>query len=432
MILQIFLNIKLMKRALLVFAIMLVSLQTIAGDTIRVMQYNLLYYDRNTGWCNATNNNVDSKDGYLRDITGYYKPDIFTVNEMNGSVTSVQRLLDNVFVSNGQSYFKRANFAGSYLVNMLYYNSNKLGLKSQQYITTSPRITDVYQLYYKSEGLLRGDTTYLTCIVTHLKAGNTSSDQQDRATAAQQIMSFIENRNIRGNILIMGDMNVYYSSESAFQTLVTETQSGVRFFDPINKIGNWNNNPTYAQYHTQSTHTSNDNSCPSGGGMDDRFDFILATKPIMEGALGLQYVTNSYWAFGQDGNRFNQSLINPPNYSLPYQVINSLYNMSDHLPVVLKLYVDTDFSSVSAVTAVNRYRVSNPFNENISLWKQGGGVESVKIQIISILGELLFEDEITLFPGEKYIIPAENFRAGFYLMSIHGAGIKEVKRIVKQ
>ena len=118
MILQIFLNIKLMKRALLVFAIMLVSLQTIAGDTIRVMQYNLLYYDRNTGWCNATNNNVDSKDGYLRDITGYYKPDIFTVNEMNGSVTSVQRLLDNVFVSNGQSYFKRANFAGSYLVNM--------------------------------------------------------------------------------------------------------------------------------------------------------------------------------------------------------------------------------------------------------------------------------------------------------------------------
>ena len=83
MILQIFLNIKLMKRALLVFAIMLVSLQTIAGDTIRVMQYNLLYYDRNTGWCNATNNNVDSKDGYLRDITGYYKPDIFTVNEMN-------------------------------------------------------------------------------------------------------------------------------------------------------------------------------------------------------------------------------------------------------------------------------------------------------------------------------------------------------------
>ena len=35
----------------------------------------------------------------------------------------------------------------------------------------------------------------------------------------------------------MGDMNVYYSSESAFQTLVTETQSGVRFFDPINKSG---------------------------------------------------------------------------------------------------------------------------------------------------------------------------------------------------
>ncbi len=396
------------------------------------MQYNLLYYDKNTGWCNSTNNNVELKDGYLRDITGYYKPDVFTVNEMNGSPTSVQRLLDNVFNINENNNYLKANYTGSYLVNMLYYNSKKLALKSQLYIMTSPRITDVYQLYYKSNDLAYGDTIFLTCIVTHLKAGNTSSDQQERAVAAQQIMSFINNQNLKGNILLMGDFNVYYASETAFQTFITETTTGVRFFDPVNAIGNWQNNPSFAPYHTQSTHINDDNACTSGGGMDDRFDFILTTESVIDGSLGLRYIDNTYWAFGQDGNRFNQSLISPPNYSLPANIINSLYNMSDHLPVVLKLYIDTELSSNTNYYASNLYKVTNPFNETLGIWKKGQISEKVTIQIINILGTTVYEDTIVLYPGERHSIPSNNLKPGIYLLVIKGLKTKEVKRIVKQ
>jgi endonuclease/exonuclease/phosphatase family metal-dependent hydrolase len=421
-----------MKKTHILFALLVISRILFAGDTIRVMQYNLLYYDKNTGWCNSTNNNVDSKDGYLRDITGSYKPDVFTVNEINGSPTSVQRLLDNVLNVNGQNFYKRANYTGSYLVNMLYYNSLKLALKSQLYIMTSPRITDVYQLYYKSNDLATGDTIFLTCIVTHLKAGNTSSDQQERAVAAQQIMSFVENQNLRGNILLMGDFNVYYASETAFHAFITETSSGVRFYDPVNAIGSWQNNPSYASYHTQSTHINDDNTCASGGGMDDRFDFILTTKSIIDGSLNLRYVEDTYWAYGQDGNRFNQSLISPPNYSLPSNIINSLYNMSDHLPVVLKLFVDTELSSNIKHYTSSLYKVNNPFSETISIWKKGQVSEKVTIQIMNILGGIVYEDTLMLYPGERHNIPAKNLKSGIYLLVINGINTKEVKRIVKQ
>ncbi|HOY72974.1 MAG TPA: hypothetical protein PLX53_07570, partial [Tenuifilaceae bacterium] len=54
-----------------------------AADTLTVMHYNLMYYDREYEECTAANNNVDSKDEYLRTIIGYARPDILTVNEVN-------------------------------------------------------------------------------------------------------------------------------------------------------------------------------------------------------------------------------------------------------------------------------------------------------------------------------------------------------------
>ena len=44
---------------------------------------------------------------------------------------------------------------------------------------------------------------------------------------------------------------------------------------------------------------------------------------------------------GQDGLRFNGSVLDPPNYSAPATVLNALYEMSDHLPVTIKLMLET-------------------------------------------------------------------------------------------
>ncbi|HDP54684.1 MAG TPA: endonuclease/exonuclease/phosphatase family protein, partial [Bacteroidetes bacterium] len=343
----------------------------LAGDTIKVMHYNLLYYDKIIYSCDETNNNVNDKNIYLNTIIEHYQPDIFTVNEMNGSVSSVDLLLNNALNVNGEYRYQRATYTGNFLINMLYFNTDKLVLKHQSHILTSPRQTDVYTLYAKTDNLIYGDTVFLTCIVTHLKAGKGTEEANDRALASQQIMNYIKNRNLQGNIMLLGDLNLYNSDEQAFQNFLTETQNGVQLLDPVDAIGWWSNNSYFADYHTQSTHIYGD--CHSGGGMDDRFDFILTSTHLLDGTRGAKYVENSYWAMGQDGNRFNGTISSPTNYTLPSSVISALYNMSDHLPVTLKINVDYNLYTNTYHNDLYEpsVKVINPIGNTIEFWLDG-------------------------------------------------------------
>ncbi|HZJ74855.1 MAG TPA: hypothetical protein VFC87_08630, partial [Perlabentimonas sp.] len=110
-----------MKKLVSLYLLLIVVLTSFAGDSLKIMQYNLLYYDKITDWCTVWNNNVEDKNEYLKTITSFYKPDIFTVNEMNGSPASTDKLLNNALNTDGVGYYKRANYTGSYIVNMLYY-----------------------------------------------------------------------------------------------------------------------------------------------------------------------------------------------------------------------------------------------------------------------------------------------------------------------
>ena len=313
---------------------------------------------------------------------------------------------------------------------MLYYNSEKVALKSQSYVLTSPRITDVYNLYLKTENLVNGDTIFITCFVSHLKAGNTDDDASERATAAQQIMTYIKNREIKGNVLIMGDFNLYTSSEGAFQKLTTPTSTGFRFFDPVNAIGDWNNNSTFSMYHTQSTHKYGD--CFSTGGMDDRFDFILTSLDILQSG-NLQYVENSYWAYGQDGQRFNESLTSSSNLnsSLPANIISALYNMSDHLPVTLQLAYNLQTSTNELINTVNNIKVNGLATDYIDIFFRSNSYTKVSVSVISIIGTKVLQEEITINPGGKTQIPVKNLRPGIYLVTIKTAQDKVTSKIVK-
>ena len=64
---------------LLLVAFLLPSASFAQTETLKVMQYNLLNYGNNTGYCNTTNNNINDKNGYIRTILTAYYPDILTV-----------------------------------------------------------------------------------------------------------------------------------------------------------------------------------------------------------------------------------------------------------------------------------------------------------------------------------------------------------------
>ncbi|PCJ64536.1 MAG: hypothetical protein COA58_12400 [Bacteroidetes bacterium] len=376
------------------------SAQTIT-DTLTFMHYNVLNYRNITSFCTVSNNSPASKEGYMRTIVGYLLPDIITVNEMAGDGgTAANRLLTNSLNKDGRTYYKQCNYsANSNLSNMLYYNKNKLVFHKQDKVdravnnTFLVRQIDAYTLYYLDQSELdAGDTTFLTVYVAHLKASSGSANVAERAEMTEALMKYHEeNYNADHNYIISGDFNVYTSNEQGFKNLVAHSNTAIRFKDPINKSGSWNNTSAYASVHTQSTHVSG--GCVAGGGLDDRFDFILCGNEILNNSRGLDYVTGSYTAVGNDGSHFNSTLISGTNNSVPANVLSALYSMSDHLPITLKMGITRTTASLSEKSINNFLVVGNPVNNQLT-WKMQLPQDG-KLTVTDIQGKKVLEMNVS-------------------------------------
>lgn len=369
-------------------------------DTLNIMHYNVLNYRNITSFCTVNNNSPASKEGYMNTIVGYAMPDIITVNELAGDGgTAAKRLLDNALNKDGRKYYKQCTYnANSNLCNMLYYNQNKLVLYKQDKIERAVnnsflvRLIDVYTLYYLDEKkLAQGDTTFMVFYVGHLKAGSSSSDKDERADATEAIMKYHEERYDRTNYFICGDFNIQTSSEECYQNLIAHSNTALRFHDPLGRNASWNNNGTYAFLHTQSTRSSS-NGCASSGGLDDRFDFILCGQEVLENDYGVGYIAGSYNALGNDSKHFNQSIISSSNTSVPATVLSALYNMSDHLPVVMKVGVGRSLSSARDLGIDNYLILNNPVVDRLN-WKLQAPTEG-SLEIRDMQGKLVYAQAI--------------------------------------
>ncbi len=393
-----------------------------AQDTLTVLQYNLLQYGNNYGGCNSTNNKVSTKDGYIKTIVNYVKPDIFTVNEMVASEAMMEHLL-GVLNTSWTNRYQRPAFIkdnAPYLANVLYYNSRKLTFQKQYIAQSYVRDINVYQLYYNSPNLVNGDTAFVICVVAHLKAGSGTDNSNKRKVMAANTMNFIKNLDQNANYLLMGDFNLYNDSEPAWQQFTGNSNQNINFNDPVNQSGNWNNNYAFRYYHTQSTHNY-DNGCASYGGMDDRFDFILISNYIKSGTEHVKYVNGSYWAVGQDGKHFNKGLLDSPtNTSVPSGVLSALGNNSDHLPVTLKLSIDQpvgiDEYQYSQFTGIS---FTNPVENWLQLQISAAVNGKSSLQIFDLTGRLMLKQAVTLKKGNNLVgTDISNLSTGLYIIRL--------------
>jgi hypothetical protein len=146
----------------------------------------------------------------------------------------------------------------------------------------------------------------------------------------------------------MGDHNLYGASEAAYQRL-TEV-----LIDP-GPAGEWDRNSTYAYYHTQSTRLSSLADGGSGGGLNSRFDFIFFSPACTLSTAKARYLPGSHKVIAQDGLHFGKSLLDPPQVAGYSQaVLNALYMVSDHLPVVAEFALNVTSALTALPLAVER------------------------------------------------------------------------------
>ncbi len=412
-----------MKKIYILLVINLItSYYIIAQDTLTVVQYNLLYYGLYNNYCTESNNNLSDKTEYLKTIINNTQPDIFTVNEIADDDAIHSYLLNNVFILNDgiSGNYTRASTQGEYLTSQIYYNSDKITLLKEYFISGYPRKVHTYKFYYNSPDLLDGDTAYFYCFVAHLKAGSGSDEEEDRANSTKNVMDYIGELGA-GNYLFMGDLNLYSNEEVAYQNLVNSENSNLKFNDPVEVAGEWHNAEEYADYHTQSTFYSG--SCGAGGGLDDRFDFILLSDYIMENSDKVKYISGSYTTVGQDGDHFNNGLSYQGNSSVPADMLDALSYNSDHLPIMLKLEINQTPISVREITQ-NKIdiKINNPVLENLDLQIFVNDLLSRKhlnVEIYSAMGNLKYQSTLNIENNIiNYQIPTSNLSKGLYILKI--------------
>lgn len=316
-----------MKRAFLILGFgMLCNAVLFGQDTIRVMYYNLLNFP-----------DVSPERAIeLRKIVGYAQPDVLVVNELL-SATGANLILNDALNVWGMSDYAAAEYVnGPDTDNMLFYNSTKLGLISQEQLATGLRDISEYRLFYKSPSLSAlSDTVFMTVYSVHLKAGSGFFNQRKEEVLV--LKYHLNGLNNPENIVVGGDFNFYSGNESG--CLALRETGNIDLFDPITSIGDWSGNFSYRNIHTQSTRTAPLGD-GAGGGLDDRFDLIFVSQDALNNTNGLEFIEGSYTALGQDGNRFNGAINAPFNPSIPDSIASALYFMSDHLPVMLDLKTD--------------------------------------------------------------------------------------------
>lgn len=345
--------------------------------TLRVMAYNTLNYPGSTGY----------RDTSFRKIVHYVNPDIIVMNEMV-SAAGLSALLAEVNTQGVNNYAIATFNNGPDSDNALMYKTDILTFSSQTQIPTALRDITDYSLTWPNN---QGGTSSFDVFSVHLKAGNTATDEGKRQIECQNLSTYMDAMASTVNIAVGGDFNFYDELEPALPELTT---NGIqKLEDPINSLGSWHDNSAYQNIHTQATRSTTNPGGSGGatGGLDDRFDFIFINDYVRNGRNGVYY--NGYYdVIGNDGNKFNVSIIeNLPNNDVPDTIRDALFQMSDHLPVVLEVMIDYVDPAALPVSLISQEAHRIDMDQVELSWTTGTEANASHFEIFRSVDAINFE-----------------------------------------
>lgn len=377
------------------------------------MVYNLLEYPS----ANPSNRAV-----ILRDILDEYEPDIFMVCELESEAGA--NLILNTSLNNEGNNFAMAPFEPSQSGDpdhqqLIFYRKAMFSLEASEVIPTPVRDINHYTLKLKTADQ-QTDPVVFEVFVTHLKSSQGTANKQLRLEMVQKFTTKLKTLVPNSFVIFGGDFNLYTQSEPAYQELLDPTNAIV-MLDPIDRPGSWNNNINFQDIHSQSTRISSGPfGAGAGGGLDDRFDFIVMSQN-MQTDPKLKYIPNTYKSFGNNGNCYDNS-INSPDCSGDFSqaLRENLYNMSDHLPIVMNFETNKQIVlSINDISAESPIELENTLvTDKLNIRLNTNKTENISFEVYNLLGQKLLEfTSESLSFGTNYIsIDVSQLTKGIYYL----------------
>ena len=400
----------------------LITAQSSFGqDTVKIMNYNLLNYG-----ANASDTVV--RHPYYRTVIQATNPDILVVEEIL-SQNAVNIFLSKVINLTGNGAYEAGVFINGYdSDNAVFFKSSKFVFISNTPIHTALRDINEFKLWH----IASGDTIRFYAV--HLKASSSSSDEQQRAAEVDSLRKVTNLLPNGSNFIVLGDYNIYKSEEPAYFKLkqVISGNEG-HVLDALNLTGTWNNS-AYSLYHTQSPRVRQFGGGATGG-MDDRFDMILYSKGINDPG-GITLIPGSIFAYGNDGNHYNDSINRPPNNAVPQNIANALHYAADHLPVIASLVFENIISVNNQSEIVSEFKLyqnyPNPFNPATIINYELRNSNYVNLDVFDITGRYI-ENLVSSKQNEgKYEIEfsGERLPSGVYIYKLTAGDYTEARKMI--
>ena len=301
------------------------------ASSVRILTYNLLNFSDD-----------NEREVHYITILESISPDLIVVQEIVGQTGFVN------FQADVLDIFQSGQWSGAPFINQsaqqdiaLFFNHDLFTFINTDAINTaqSSGTRDVieWNMIHNLSGI------EFNIYGVHFKASSGSSNASQRLEEATILREHFNSLPTGRHFIVAGDFNIYSNSSStepAFNMLTGDSDVNTgRLFDPINRIGNWHNNSSFPDVHTQSPRTTSFGG-GANGGMDDRFDWLFVSENILSDQSSMMYIEDTYTAFGNDGNHFNDAINSGNNTSVSDEMADALHDASDHLPVYMDVWFD--------------------------------------------------------------------------------------------
>ena len=388
----------------LIFFILFSSLTF--SSSARIMTYNILNYQDDN----------QRETNYI-DILTAIEPNILIIQEILGNEGFLNFKEDVLDVLNPNQW-SGANFTNQSAQQdiALYYYHDMFTLLESNVVETaqSSGTRDVI------EWVLMHNSSEVEFNIygAHFKASSGNSNAQQRLEEATILRNHLNQLAESSFFILAGDLNIYSNnseSEPCFEMLIgSQDNNNGQLFDPINRIGHWHNNSSFADVHTQSPRTSSFGG-GANGGMDDRFDWLLVSAQFLDESSNLKYIENSYVTYGNDGNHFNDAINSGSNSAVSNDIAEALHDASDHLPVYMDLWFDDLIYSMEGIVISevmpNPASVSDSYGEWFELYNSGDTTINLSNWLIKSgeNEEHIISGDVSLFiDPDQYIVFGKN------------------------
>ena len=284
------------------------------------------------------------------DAKGWAQPvDIITFNEVPSTIINNLKTVVNQASPTGitytlATYTVASTENGASGAQAMFYRSDRfteVPSLHNDIFTDAGRYADRWVL--KLNGYNSNDARI--CVYgAHLKASQGSTEENLRLFGINAIRQNAVGMGTTIPIVYTGDMNFYSNTESGYVAMVAAGTGAA--VDPYG-TGSWSGSAN-GYKHTQAPAVIGQNGLV-GGGLDDRFDFIVPTTSANTGE-GISMIASTMRAVGNDGAHYNKD-INAgnntyfSNLTRSNNLADKLWIASDHIPQILDFQIPAKLSA---------------------------------------------------------------------------------------